>query len=478
MTFRKLTYSLLLLLTALVCITSCKSDEVATVELSSDCYISHVSLGQVKRAMLGGSTGDSVYYVRFSAAGYTMTINQHFPETIENQTPLPYNTQTDAILLNIQFKGTLVYQYEGDETVYPYSSSDSIDCSRPVIFTVYSSDGSSKRDYKMTINVYQEDAEAFPWQKVCESELLMPDTIRRAQLLKGQLIMLGCYRNEQQEDVMTCYRWDKENSTWTSETLTHAEDYDLQTLTLAPDSSSLLMSSKHGALLQSPDGLHWEQIGLPEEGLRLIGASERCLYSFKQDGQLYSLPIHTLPGTATEPLTWKLELTDAAPGFTPLYQPHLLTFHQESGYTRLVLVGYGQDDEQAKGIVWSKAWRAIDNDQLVGSTTEDGSEWMSFTHTSDNHCLLPAMKPLFVMPYDNGIVAFGDSTATQPALSTMYFSPDYGLSWKPSLNLNIDKALSGTTDCLAAVKDQNEYIWIIAGQETWRGRLNRLGYGK
>lgn len=469
MNVKTLTYALLLLIAGFACMTSCKSDEKQTVVLTSDCYISYVSLGQMKRAMLGGSTGDSLYYVSYSASGFNMTIDQR-NLTIENHTPLPYNTKLDGVLINVTFTGTLIYQYEGDDTVYPYSSRDSIDCTRPVIFSVYSSDGSSKRSYKLKVNVYQQDPNDFPWKMVSESELLAPDTTRKAQVLDNQLIMLGC----QADGTMTRYLFDKTNNTWQSNVLAGASDYDLQTLSCSSDGNSLLMTTKQGAIIESTDGITWNQRGMAEEGLRLIGCSENSLYLFKQDHNLYSIRYCDLPQDAATALTLQPETTDADADFVPLHQPKLMTFHQESGYTRLVLVGYGEESELANGIVWSKAWRIPNEEGVEESFMEKGAHWMSFTHTPDNHWLLPSMQPLFVFPYTEGIIAFGGSTPTLPAFSGMLFSPDYGLTWKKSLTMSFDKQMSEATGCLAAALDDEQYLWIVTGQQTWRGRLNSL----
>lgn len=453
--------TILVALVACMTIGSCKSDDVDPSTLSADCYISNVTLGQMKRAIYY-SENDSTGYVSFSASTFEMTVNQ-VTNTIENMTPLPYGTRTSAVLVNVGHSGVLQYSYQGDDEVYNYSSKDSIDCSKPVNFIVHSTDGTSKRTYTMKLNVEKEDGSKFIWTKVEDSDYLEADTVRKLIVgTDGAMLMLGCTK----DGVVTRYTRKSGDEKWNDDPVQYvgAGVMDLQSLTLSPSKDKLLMSTTDGEqMLESTDGLSWT-IKETTDGKRLVGVSNTRLYAIA-DSLLYS---------KTEDGEWTLETTDTTKVFTPVRNVQLLTFEQKSGQTRLVLVGYS-DTQQADtaAIVWSKAWRTT-NDAKKNMQLEQTAKWMSYPHEKINRWTLPKMQPLFIVKYLDGMVAFGGSTATQPALSAMLYSPDYGLTWKKNAELLLDDKLKGASGALAATVDDDNFIWVVTGNETWSGRLNRL----
>ena len=193
--------AVLMLVVACIVAGSCKSDSLDDSELSSDCYISNVQLGQMKRKVVYGDN-DSIGYVSFSAASFQMTINQR-DSSITNITPLPYGTQLHAVLVSVGHSGALVYRLPGDDEDRVYSSKDSIDCTGPVIFTVYASDGKSKRSYTMTLNVEKEDGSKLAWTADAEASTMYADTLRKVvACADGSLVMLGCTK----DGLMSCYR--------------------------------------------------------------------------------------------------------------------------------------------------------------------------------------------------------------------------------------------------------------------------------
>lgn len=454
--------SVLMLLLACIAIGSCKSDGVDVSELTSDCYISDVTLGQMKREVYYGEDKDSIGYVTFSAGSFRMTIDQR-DSTITNLTPLPYGTKVDKVLVNVGHSGSLVYRCEDDEEDQLYSSKDSIDFTHPVIFTVYSNDGLSKRSYTMTLNVEKEDGSKFQWTKVDESTYLNADTARMMVVgADGALVMMGCTA----DGMMSCYRRQKADEQWSINAVQCAGGtaaMDLQTLTLSPAKDKLLMSTKDGSqLLESQDGVEWTSME-SAGGKHLIGASNTRLYAIA-DSLLYS---------KADGEEWKQETTDADKTFTPLYNVHLLTIDQKGGYSRMVLVGYNNTEEADTAVVWSKSWRASDDAQ-TNRQLEVKAGWMSYPHERINRWMLPKMQPLFVFPYIGGIAAFGGKTSTLPSLSTVLYSPDFGLTWKTNAELLLDNKMSGAEGPLAATIDHDNFIWIVTRTDTWCGKLNRL----
>lgn len=453
--------AVMMLLVVCVAIGSCKSDDIDPSSLSDECYIQSVTLGQMKRDIYY-SENDSTATITFSASMFGMTIS-HRDSTIQNLRPLPYGTRLNAVLVNIGHSGVLEYKYQGEEETHLYSSKDSMDCSKPVTLILHSTDGKSQRNYTLILNVEKEDGSKFLWTKVEDSDYLEADTARKLIVgTDGNLLMLGCTK----EGVMTRYSRGAEDEKWSSDVVQYAgtAKMDLQSLTLSPAKDKLLMSTVDGSqLLGSTDGLTWTDVEACD-GMHLIGASGTRLYAIA-DSLLYS---------KAEGEDWTLESTDADKLFTPIHHIQLLSFEQQSGYTRLVMIGQSDTEEaDTTAIVWSKAWRTSDDVQKNRQLEKD-AKWMSYPHESINRWLLPKMQPLFTFKYMDGIVAFGGGTATQPALSKVLYSPDFGLTWKTNDELSLDSQLSGAEGALAATIDDENFIWVVTGKETWRGRLNRL----
>ena len=128
-----LSLSLAVLSVLLIC--SCKDDD--EVVLSTDCYISSFTLGNVKRQIttVNSAGRDTTYTISYSALYFPMTVNQ-LDGTIANKDSLPVNSDVKAVLATVESSGTVVYKKvsEGDDAWKAYSTSDSIDFTSPLTF--------------------------------------------------------------------------------------------------------------------------------------------------------------------------------------------------------------------------------------------------------------------------------------------------------------------------------------------------------
>ena len=137
----------LLTLTVILLGACMKDDDEVT--LSNYCYISNVTLGSFKRALTTTASdgSDSTYYTSISGSYFPMSIDQR-KLVIENRDSLPYGADVSAILLTISFDGSIVSYRPADTdsaSWTAYTSSDSIDLSKPVHLSVTSDDLSSYR---------------------------------------------------------------------------------------------------------------------------------------------------------------------------------------------------------------------------------------------------------------------------------------------------------------------------------------------
>lgn len=454
-------YILPILLLTLLCstITSCMK-ESEDPETDDYCYISAFSLGTLKRVnhTLSSTGEDSTYITTFVAAVFPMSIDQR-NLLIENHDSLPHGTRVSAALVNASFTGNLVYKTQDSEMWKKYDKSDSIDFTHPVQFMVVPSSGHGARTYTVKLNVHQLDDRLCSWTKMDSNDALADLTERKAVALDGCIVMMGRHTNG---TIVCAQRSTTENTGWTLTEATGAGAANLQTLTITGQ-GTLAMTTTNGALLTSTDGRDWTATTMPSEGLQLLGASSSRLYAY-QGGKLLSC--------ANGGEAWEEESIDDDASLLPTQYTSMMLSQQKDGYSRLILTGYAEGSTDGRGNVWAKTWNI--------HSTEQEAEWMYYNHSKENPWTCPSMSPLFVMPYNHGLIAFGGQTADKryKAMSTVFYSPDNGLTWKPSSDIVTPEELHGNTEVTAACCDDSNFIWIIAGKDTWRGHLNSLGFAK
>ena len=72
------------------------------------------------------------------------------------------------MLVTVSAQGTAAYASISDTTSWTvHTEKDSINFTEPVIFRVMATDGKSYRDYRVTLNVRDNNADGFTWTKIC-----------------------------------------------------------------------------------------------------------------------------------------------------------------------------------------------------------------------------------------------------------------------------------------------------------------------
>ena len=458
MNLKKFFSALALMLMSLTLLTSCLSDD-DEVTVDDHCYISSFKLGTLKRTIHTKATdgSDSTYTVSLDASSFPMDIDQR-NLVIENRDSLPYGTRVNAVLVTIGYTGVLAYKQAGAVEWNAFSSKDSIDFSSPVEFVVYAQSGHGERHYKVKLNVHKQDGDVFDWRMTGSSDVLDQFAERRMVTLGQRLVMVG---RTETGAVLQAHRTADLQSEWEVKATTGAEKADVATLQAVQD-GTLLMSTTEGALLRSTDyGVNWQPLTEAKAQRVLAGVNGQCLYVLDEG---------TLLSSTDGGQTWKEEVLDGSAANLPGCNLNMVYCRQENGQERLVLTGQPLDGAKTAAEVWSKAWSE--------SGREQDAIWMHYPHTVDNTLLCPLFSPMFVLPYNKGLVAFGGKTTdgSREALGTMLYSPDFGLTWQKHEDLTLPEELAGNEGGLAAAVDDENFIWITAGKQTWRGRLNRLGF--
>ena len=446
-------YTLTALVLGSVAVLSCSSSD-DDVEYSDQCYISSFVLGQMRRTLhtTDSEGNDSVYYLSFSGSAYQMLIDQR-NQTITNRDSLPLGTRLEAALATITSSGGVVYGSSSSSTEWiAYSASDSINFSQPLVFRVYAPDGASYRDYTVKLNVRQADPSEYTWTQ----QAVLPfaaGSISDCSLL-STASGLAVFATTLEGNV--CHLRSDASGEWTSTECTG--------LGFAPNVRNAQYFGGHywmscyQSLYTSADGIVWQEVALPAgmKLIQLVAASSTALYASTEEADGTIAMASTTDGTTWTPM----DVEEG--GFTGL-PAAAVAYDQQNGNHR-VLMAVEVFDSSSPLFIWS----------LLEGKEEP---WTLFAEYGANDYLLPAMHSLSIVPYNGQLIAFGGALATgdsESALTATYVSHDNGITWKTGEGPTVPAVLQGTTEPIAA-RSQDDLIWLLVGNQLWRGRLNSYG---
>jgi hypothetical protein len=240
---------------------------------------------------------------------------------------------------------------------------------------------------------------------------------------------------------------------WTLNSTTGAAG--AQPSTLQQRGDKLLMSTNEGSVVESVNGIDWNAASYPSRsGLTLVAASLERVYALC-DGKLLS----------SDGGDWVEEPLDDEAANLPTDNLNGV-FYFKNAMHRLFLIGR-RNAEDKEATVWCKTW----------AEQENAATWMYYTPNQTDQYRCPLLENLTVVPYDNGMQAFGG------ALSEILHSGDNGVTWKTydDNDMLVDEALQKVAKkakYLAATADNEHFLWMILDDNVWRGRINRLGFEK
>lgn len=450
----------LILLYSLVCtlfiFSSCSDDEETV--LSNDCYMSSFSLGNIKRLVhiTTAAGNDSSYYVTYNGSYYTMVIDQR-NNTICNTDSLPVESKTDAILVTAASSGTIIYRYsnESGENWLSYSSSDSIDFTRPLIFRVVSADGTATRDYTIKLNVHKQDGETFTWNEMSNNA-----EWNNANQIKSIIRNEKIYVYAQNGTQTSLYSSDlTDGKNWTAIQTNNCENAILSSLTSFKD--KLYMSCTDGSIITSADGSNWTTCTTAAD-VSLLTANNRSIYGLR-NGQIVR---------SSDVLSWTDETLDDNADKLPTQDIAAIAYTQENGIERVLMLGSRNPsvfNEDTAAVVWSKS---------ISPYLEEGNKWAYFPWSVYNSNICPQLKSLNLVEYNHNLLALGGSSlnGTHQALDNLYVSYDNGISWETNTTYALPESLKNTSELITAVTDNEYNLWIFAGSKIWKGRLNKLSF--
>lgn len=455
---------LLLPLALLTAFSSCSDDEETVV--SDYCYISGVTLGSVRRIMHTKSSEgtDSTYFTTFTGSNFAFTVDQR-KQLIENEDSLLYNSDLRTVLVTVNYVGAmLAYRPAADTTAawQTYNSKDSIDLREPLHLKLFTEGGRFSRLYLLKANVHQQEGDSLNWTKTAGGEALAGMTEIKSAVLHDTLTVVGRMADGSIH-VATRPTLDVQG-TWSTELTDLPTTADLETLRARGD--SLFVSLGDGSIYATADGAAWNQLTGSVAGLKLVAVTDDFFYALIGEGLFRS----------EDATAWEAEVLDAAAIELPHHGIRSVSYVQNNGNRRLLLLG-ARDTESAAdttAAVWYKMWNE--------RTPEGEAEWVYVTPTEDNLYQCPRLKQLSLMHYDGKLMAIGgeseENHGSRQSLDALYVSNDNGITWRTDGEIKLPTEPKGTAGAIAACVDGQKYIWLIANQGIWRGRLNKLGFAR
>ena len=456
---RSLLYSLILIFAwASLTLTSCVSSSSEDNYTSSDCAITAVTMGTLKRTVHTTTDDgrDTTYSVSVAGSAFPMYVDQLRLE-IYNPDSLPqYTDVTKVVLSSVTSDGTVFYRTaSGNDTLL--TSTDSIDFSQPRMFTCLSGDGTQSKTYKVSVNVHQTYSENFTWTTEAEDPATFAGVSAQKAFIQGNSLMVFALKDGSPTLLTAATDSPAE---WTATPITGLT-------AMTPEDIVLFNASFYctdgGNLMTSEDGIQWSTVQTPSP-LPLYGENQGASFLVSGRETIYALSGNDIY-CSTDGSNWTLDTYESGMPAMPekdrasVWSP--MSFNENFSY---ILIGGTSNDTPC---IWRK---------VVDSNGNDTEPWSLFPQGEDGLNIYPALPQSAMVAYDSKILYAGLEGDT---LSNFYLSSDGGRNWLEQTTISNHPA-NIEAQSFSMVADDDNFVWLICAPsgKVLRGRLNRLGYAE
>lgn len=438
------------LVTATFLLTSCLEDN--TEEATAYASIVSFSINDVKKVVTStdASGNDTTYTVTVDGDLYPFSID-HVTGQIYNPDSLPVGTDVTKVTVNIGYEGYYIVRGEGEEAA-AYASTDSIDFTAPVRFTVYATDGISNRSYYVRLNVHRDNPDSLVWQRPTGNNFPGEKmTAQKATIMGNRLYVLAeCDGTPAMTSTALA-----DGTQWTALTPVTGltGEADCHTLATLGDSLYLLADGK---LYSSADGLAWSLCnGATGTYTDIVAAT---------DGRLYLADGATiLSGTPEMGWTAIQQVNEGVFPHSPSVISSTLTTNHSIVRTTLVGIPEGFTADTC-AVVWTKL------------STEP-----VWTYYNDTTYGCPLLEDLTVVGWNRKLYAFGGRSINRRAeiapFEAMFSSTDGGITWqRKASGIGLPDELLDFGGSHSCVVDADGYIWLMAAGDgaVFKGNLGAL----
>lgn len=438
------------LMAATFLLTSCLEDNTEE-EATAYASIVSFSINNLKAQVTdtNASGEDTTYTVTVTGSLYPFSID-HVNGEIYNRDSLPVGTDITKATVDIGYEGLYIVYGEGDEMRY-YSTTDSIDFTSPVRFTVYATDGVSNRTYYIRLNVHQTNSESLVWEQPAQNGFPGEGMTEQKAVTQGDRLYVLAQHNGTTALTSTLLT---DGRVWTALTPVTglADEADCHTLTALDDNFYLLAGGK---LYNSNDCATWLPCNEESSFSDIIGTA---------DGQLYLRAGDTvLAGTPDEGWTTIQQVDETVFPLSPSVISSALTTNHHITRTTLVGIPEGYTADTC-AVVWTKL------------STE--SVW-TYYNNSQYGC--PLLEDLTVVGWEGKLYAFGGKSLNRNKViepfEAIFTSTDGGITWqRQASHMGLPDELAGFEGSHSCVVDNKGFIWLMAASEgaVYRANLGAL----
>ena len=448
-------FAFIALITATLSLSSCLSSDETTVEYTHDTAITAFSLGSLDRYTKTKAGKDTLLKANVKGSDYKFYIDQA-QRLIYNVDSLPCGVRDTAILATISSKNNspilLMDINKTDSVAAYYSSSDSINFSKPRFIRVYSSDYSAYAQYKVIVNVHKELPYEFKWHELVQNNSqLAAFSDLKAVACGDDIYVFG----KTAEGTQVLKSAINDGSAWSSIMMNVNLSRDAYQSAVALEGK--LYISDGGKVYASADAARWELVSSENADVKqLIGASSKNLYAY-----------NTAAGISVSKdkgVSWEQEKLDTDKAYLPTQNISMNVAGVLSAKDVENVMLLGTRDKALNDTVATTWLRTVDYD-----ANEDG-QWNYLEIEKNKSGKMPWLDQVITCAADTGFVALGSN-------GKWYKSQDAGLTWKQDAMVVLP-AKFATEGRFAFCRDKQHYYWIIRNGYVWRGRFNIDGWSK
>lgn len=447
-------FAFIALITATLSLSSCLSSDETTVEYTHDTAITAFSLGSLDRYTKTKAGKDTLLKANVTGSDYKFYIDQA-QRLIYNVDSLPCGVRDTAILATISSKNSspilLMDINKPDSVAAYYSSSDSINFSKPRFIRVYSSDYSAYAEYKVTVNVHKELPYEFKWHELAQNNSQLAEFSDLKAVACGDYIYVFGKTAEGTKVLKSAIN---DGSAWSSITMDVSLSSDAYQSAVALDGK--LYISDGGKVYASADAETWALVSENADVKQLIGASSKNLYAY-----------NTAAGISVSKdkgVSWEQEKLDTDKAYLPTQNISMNVAGVLSAKDVENVMLLGTRDKALKDTVATTWLRTVDY-----HANEDG-QWNYLEIENNKSGKMPWLDQVITCAADTGFVALGSN-------GKWYKSQNAGLTWKQD-KMVVLPAKFADEGRFAFCRDKQHYYWIIRNGYVWRGRFNIDGWSK
>lgn len=444
-------FAFIALITATLSLSSCLSSDETTVEYTHDTAITAFSLGSLDRYTKTKAGKDTLLKANVTGSDYKFYIDQA-QRLIYNVDSLPCGVRDTAILATISSKNSspilLMDINKPDSVAAYYSSSDSINFSKPRFIRVYSSDYSAYAEYKVTVNVHKELPYEFKWHELAQNNSLLAAFSDLKAVACGDYIYVFGKTADGTEVLKSAIN---DGSAWSSITMNESLSSDAYQSAVALDGK--LYISDAGKVYASADAEIWTEVS-ENADVKLIGASSKNLYAYTAAG---------ISVSKDKGASWEQEKLDTDADYLPTQNISMNVAGVLSAKNVENVMLMGTRDKALNDTVATTWLRTVDYD-----VNAEAGQWNYLEIENNKSGKMPWLDQVITCAADTGFVALGSN-------GKWYKSQNAGLTWKQD-KMVVLPAKFATEGRFAFCRDKQHYYWIIRNGYVWRGRFNIDGW--